>query len=437
MSELVEVRLWGTTIGYLGYSPGQRKIATFEYDDAFTPSGVAVSPIAMKYPPPIHSFDNISERTFKGLPGVFADSLPDKFGNQLIDLYMAEKNIPTEEITALDRLLYVGARGMGALEYEPARDFDLDNNRDTVIDVHLLSELAELVMSRQEDKREQLFNAETRSKTLRLIRIGSSAGGARSKALVARSSDGQLYDGTVDHGSQYTYWMLKFDIESNADRDGNDPKGMTKVEYIYSLIARNCGIKMPRTDYIEDGNEFHFLIERFDRVKNGVKLEKRHYASWAGLAHADRDTTGMYSYEELILLARQMGLGQDTVTELFRRAIFNVIGRNQDDHTKNFGFLMNKSGKWRLSPAFDMTYSFDPIGKWTKVHQIRLNKKQDDFERKDLLQFARYCNLEEKKAVEIINGTLDGYSSFMDYAKDYNVNKDLSKVINKSLRLKL
>jgi serine/threonine-protein kinase HipA len=437
MSELVEVMLWGTTIGYLGYSPNQKKIATFEYDDDFMKSGIAISPIRLKYPPAIHAFDNISERTFKGLPGVFADSLPDKFGNQLIDLYMAEMNIPAEEITALDRLLYVGTRGMGALEYQPAKDFSTENERTTALDIHLLSELADLVMSKQEEKRKQLLNAETKGKALRLIRIGSSAGGARSKALVARSPDDQLYDGTINHGIDYSYWLLKFDSEINADRDRNDPKGMTKVEYIYSLIAKKCGINMPRTAYIENGSDFHFLIERFDRVKSEKKVEKLHYASWAGLSHADRDTTGAYSYEQLILLARQLKLGQDVVTELFRRAIFNVVGRNQDDHTRNFGFLMDKSGKWELSPAFDMTYSFDPTGKWTRTHQIRLNRKQDEFSRKDLLQFARHCNLGEKVANRIIDNTIEAFSAFENYAKKYNVSLELNKLIYENLRLKI
>ena len=180
---------------------------------------------------------------------------------------------------------------------------------------------------------------------------------------------------------------MKFDNDANVDRDRSDPKGIPRVEYIYSKIAAACDIDIPKTDYMTDGDDFLCLIERFDRFPDRSKTGKLHYASW-GLAHADRDTTGAYSYEQLILLVRELGLGQDSVTELFRRAVFNVIGRNQDDHTKNFGFLMNKTGAWQLSPAFDMTYAFDPTGKWTKVHQIRLNRKQDH---KRIFSFSDPC----------------------------------------------
>lgn len=435
MSDVVEVKLWGTTIGHIGYSPGQKSVATFEYDDTFVRSGIHVSPIKMPCPPALHSFDEISQMTFRGLPGIFADSLPDKFGNQLIDLYMAEKNIPPGDITALDRLLYIGIRGMGALEYQPAEQFANDKESNTALDIHMLAELADTVMSKQKEKQQELLKTETRSTALKLIRIGSSAGGARSKALVARSPEGRLYDGTVDQGNGYTYWLLKFDSDSNVDRDSSDPKGMPKVEFIYSKIAAKCGIVMPKTEFLEDGDDFHFLIKRFDRIAGSTKTEKLHYGSWAGLAHADRNTSGAYSYEQLILFSRELGLGQDSITELFRRAVFNVIGRNQDDHTKNFGFLMNKAGEWRLSPAFDMTYSFDPTGKWTKVHQIALNRKQDNFARHDLVEFGHYCNLDDRKANIIISAVIEAFSSFPKYASEYDLNPELSRTIQENLRI--
>ncbi|MFP4427665.1 MAG: type II toxin-antitoxin system HipA family toxin [Spirochaetaceae bacterium] len=437
MSDVVEVRLWGTTIGHLGYSPGQRRIATFEYDDAFGGSGIAVSPIMMPCPPALHRFDELYTRTFSGLPGIFADSLPDKFGNQLIDLYMAEQNIPPDEITALDRLLYVGERGMGALEYHPVADLAGGKGTEVALDIHALAGLADLLTSRSKRKHRELLTAENRSTALRLIRVGSSAGGARSKALVARSPDGSLFDGSTDHGTDYTYWILKFDTETNSDLDAVDPKGMPKVEYIYSLIAEGCGIEMPRTDYLADGEEFHFLVERFDRVADEGRVSKLHYGSWAGLAHADRDPVGTHSYEELILLARRLGLGQDEVTELFQRAVFNVVGRNQDDHTKNFGFLMNKSGAWRLAPAFDMTYSYDPGGKWTRSHQISLNRKQDGFRREDLLALGRHANLTEKKAEAVIQRTIDAFRRFPELAKSYEVQPELAYTVERGMRLDL
>lgn len=434
--KIVEVKLWGTTIGHLGYAPGQRRIATFEYDERFIRSGIAVSPIVMPCPPAIHTFDAISERSFKGLPGICADSLPDTFGNQLIDLYLAERKIPPETITSLDRLLYVGTRGMGALEYHPAHELAQTDAHTNLLDIHQLSELAAMVQRHRTQKNRALSHA-TLSKALGLIRVGSSAGGARSKALIAKAPDGTLRDGTVSHENGYSYWLLKFDSAHNADRDGTDPKGMTRVEYLYSALARLCHIQIPNTEYILDGNDFHFLIERFDRISTHTGIGKLHYASWAGLAHAGRDTTGAYSYEQLAMLIRQLHLGQDTILELYRRAIFNIVGRNQDDHTKNFGFLMEKTGVWNLSPTFDATYAFDPTGTWTSMHQIRMNGKQDEFTRSDLIQFAAYCNIGAKKANELIDTTIDAFSHFQERAKELDIDRILSRTIYKNLRLHL
>lgn len=429
----VKIVLWGTTIGYLGYEDGS-KIAIFEYDNNFIKSGINISPIKMKYPPLKHTFPESSFNTFKGVPGVFADSLPDKFGNQLIDQFMAEKNIFSEDVTTLDRLMYVGNRSMGAIEYHPFElDEDLDNN--IALDIHTLSELAELVLSKKTDFSNKLHNANTKKDALTLIRVGSSAGGARSKALVVKKADGKLYDGTKLYDEDCSYWLLKFDSADNSDRDHLDPKGMTRIEFIYSIIARKCGIDMPKTDFIENGADFHFMIERFDRINQNKKSSKLHYISWAGLSHYDRDTTGAYSYEQLILAIRDMQLGQKAVTEVFRRAVFNIVGRNQDDHTKNFGFIMNKKGEWSLSAAFDMTYSYDATGKWTKVHQIKLNRKQDDFILSDIVEFGKYCNLSEKKSTEILKNTISEFLKFEKLAKEYRVDNELRVSVGNKLRI--
>ncbi|MCP4971395.1 MAG: type II toxin-antitoxin system HipA family toxin [Arcobacter sp.] len=435
MSKLVEVKLWGTTIGYIAY-PKDSNIAQFEYDEKFMSSNIYPSPLLMKYPPTKFYFEDISFRTFKGIAGVFADSLPDKFGNQLIDQFMAEKKIPQENITTLDRLLYVGKRGMGALEYHPTEfEDDLDISAD--LDITLLSNLAELVISKKDALSEKLENSRTKQDALNLIKVGSSAGGARAKALVARNSENKLFDGTSLYEGDYTYWLLKFDSSSNKDRDSKDPKGMTRVEYIYSIIATKCGINMPKTDYIIDKDEFHFMIERFDRVISKGITSKVHYLSWAGLSHFDRDATGAYSYEQLILNIRQLGFGQDEVEEVFRRAVFNIVGRNQDDHTKNFGFIMNKKGEWKLSPAFDMTYSYDPTGKWTKEHQIKLNGKQDKFTKDDVVEFGKYCNLTKIQATKILEDTKSAFKDFENLANKYKVDEELKQTILNNLRLQL
>lgn len=432
MSSTVEVKLWGTTIGYLGYRPDSN-IAVFEYAANFMNSPIYISPLMMKHPPAKHTFEEISFRTFKGVPGLFADSLPDKFGNQLIDQFMAKKQIVPEEVSTLDRLLYIGDRAMGAVEYHPF-EFNESSTEQMVLDINTLAELAEMVVGRKTDLQKKLQDVKTKEDALSLIRIGSSAGGARSKALVVQKEDGKLYDGTKLYHEPCTYWLLKFDSISNSDQDQQDPKGMTKVEYIYADIAQKCGIDIPQTSFIKSGDDFHFMIERFDRVNEGAKSSKLHYVSWAGLAHFDRDSTGAYTYEQLVLTARQMKLGQSTITEIFKRAIFNIVGRNQDDHTKNFGFLMDKTGKWRLSPAFDLTYSYDPTGSWTKVHQLKLNNKQDNFTIEDIIAFGKYCTLSEKKSKEILKTTQIHFLAFENLAKEYAVGDLLRETIVGNIR---
>ena len=426
--------MWGTTVGYLGYEPGQSRVAIFEYSEDFARSGVQLSPLVMAYPPALHRFDTISERTFKGVPGVIADSLPDRFGNQLIDLFMAERGVAASSITTLDRLLYVGSRGMGALEYEPSEDFGASSDRTLALDLPGLTELASAVTSRAEDTQQRLLGAATRAQGLRLIRVGSSAGGARAKALVAEL-DGRLLDGTIDHGTEARYWLLKFDVAGNADRDNVDPPGMTKVEYIYSQLARELELDVPETKYIADGDAFHFMIERFDRVRTSAAVQKLHYGSWCGLEHAHRDTTGAYGYEQLVQTVRKLDLGQAAVTEVFRRAVFNVVGRNQDDHTKNFGFLMDRTGSWRLAPAFDLTYAFDATGRWTQAHQIRMTGKQDGFVWDDILAFGKLCNLRESRVREITRDTVDSLARFEQRASALDVPPALRRQITGHLRL--
>lgn len=429
MSKTVEVRLWGTSVGYLGYSPGQKEVATFEYTPQFLNTGVQISPYQMKYPPSRFRFEHISKRTFKGVAGVFADSLPDKFGNQLIDLYMADKKIPPQNITTLDRLLYVGKRGMGALEYHPEA-IESDEDRPKIaLDLSSLAQLSEIVLNRSKDLNQKLQEVKKIEDAMSIIQVSSSAGGARAKAVVARDKSGLFYDGTQIYDSSFGYWLLKFDTDANSDRDSNDPKGMTKVEYIYSKIAKKCAIAIPNIDYVLDGDSFHFMIERFDRVEGRGKIEKLHYASWAGLAHADRDATGTYSYEQLVLLMRELNMSQAEITELFKRAVFNIVGRNQDDHTKNFGFLMDKSGAWSFAPAFDMTYSFDPMGKWTKTHQIKLNQKQGDFALGDLMKFGEFCNIKSSTCRDIIFSTIDNFNDFAKMATELEVSKELTNTI--------
>jgi len=435
MTQVIHVKLWGVTVGRMGYVD-DTGVALFEYDDMFLDSDICISPVHMPTNQKSFQFPHISERTFKGLAGVFADSLPDTFGNQLIDSYFAKKGIVPEKISALDRLLYIGKRGMGALEYSPSTKFSEEAPVSMGLDIQMLSELASLVASKSREKTEAILNAKDAETVIKLLRIGSSAGGARSKALVATSPRGDFLDGTVDHGTDHRYWLMKFDSENNSDRDGFDPKGMTKIEYIYSKVAKDIGIDIPEVDFYQENGDFHFLIERFDRLAGANKMEKVHYASWSGLDHAHRDASGTYSYEQLILLARRLNFPQTSIEEIYRRAVFNVIGRNQDDHCKNFGAYMNKSGEWKLSQAFDLTYSYDPNGRWTRVHQIKLNGKQDGFSFDDLSKFGRHCNLSNPKIREIVERTIDGFDKVGGMANSLDVSPELKSTVLKNMRIK-
>jgi serine/threonine-protein kinase HipA len=435
---LIEVFLWGTKVGEISYQVHEglpEPVSTFTYTEQAQNFGIEISPLYLSSNKKSYTFEDISYRTFKGLAGVFADSLPDKFGNQLIDIYMAEKNIPANEVTALDRLKYIGERGMGALEYRPNELTQNDNDLQT-LDLLMLNELASLTNTNQQILAQKLHDAESRSQALKFIRVSASAGGARSKALLAIKGD-QIKDGTIDHGIDYDYWLLKFDADDNSDRDGKDPKGMTIVEYIYSLIAQSCNINMPKTQLLSDGNDTHFLIERFDRIRRNGKLDKLHYVSWCGLAHAHRDITGAYSYEQLVLVCKQLGLDSASLKEVYRRAVFNIVGVNQDDHTKNFGFLMDRELKWCLSPAFDLTYAYDPQGRWTSKHQILLNRKQADFQRADLIQLALKCNLTKRQANEIIDNTINNFKQFEVLAIEHKVPENLIRTIKENLRCSL
>ena len=389
------------------------------------------------------SFPEISFRTFKGLPGMLADSLPDKYGHQLIDRHLASRGLDPQSITAIDRLLYVGRRGMGALEYEPTQDLAEEEALGGYLDLEELTELANAVLARDQDLADKLKDARNQQAAFTLLRVGRSAGGARAKALVALEDTGddtQILPkmGHVDQGPGHSYWLLKFDgVQENSDRDSADPPGSTVVEYVYSLMAKQCDIHMPRCRLLEQGEQRHFLIERFDRFQRGEKLDKLHFSSWCGMDHIHRDTVGSFSYEQLVMAMRRLDLPQSQVAELFRRAVFNVIGRNQDDHSKNFGFLMDREGRWSLSPAYDLTYSYDPSGSWTRQHQISFNGKTKDFSREDLLSFGKTCNLSTKESGKIVDKTLDAFSRWDKLAMEHEVPEAFRKTVASHLRLKL
>jgi serine/threonine-protein kinase HipA len=345
-----EVRLWGRTIGAVALDEG-RDVAAFEYDPQFAQSGIELSPIVMPLSSRVHAFPALARETFHGLPGLLADSLPDKFGNALIDAWLATQGRAPESFSAVERLCYVGTRGTGALEYAPV--LGPKTRTATNIDLDALVELASDVLTQRRNLRVG-FNDEGKQHALRdLLVVGTSAGGARAKAVIAwNRTTNEVRSGQVDAGPGFEYWLLKFDgVAGNRDRELEDPRGYGAIEYAYHLMARAAGITMNECRLLEESGRRHFMTRRFDRLAGGEKL---HMQSLGALAHFYFNAAGAHSYEQALLTIRRLELPMSAVEEQFRRMVFNVVARNQDDHAKNIAFLMGKSGAWSLAPAFDV-----------------------------------------------------------------------------------
>jgi serine/threonine-protein kinase HipA len=419
MSTLAEVRLWGRTIGAVSLQDGE-DVASFEYDAAFAQSGIQVAPIVMPLSRRVYRFAELARPTFHGLPGLLADSLPDKFGNALIDAWLASQGRQPGAFNAVERLCYTGERGMGALEFAPA--IGPRAKQTSHIEVSKLVELASEVLTHRNDLQAS-FAAEGREEALRdILRVGTSAGGARAKAVIAWNPEtnevrsGQI-QGQVRAGKGFEYWLLKFDgVSGNKDKELDDPKGYGLIEYAYYLMALDCGIEMSECRLFEENGRSHFMTRRFERLASGEKL---HMQSLCALAHYDFNMAGAYSYEQALLVMRQLQLPMQAIEQQFRRMAFNIVARNQDDHVKNIAFLMNKAGEWSLSPAFDMTYSFNPSGAWTASHQMTMNGKRDNFTLEDFNACARTASMKRGRAAKIlaeVQATVAKWPSFAEMA---------------------
>lgn len=381
---VAEVRLWGTTIGAVSVERAGEP-AAFEYTPEFASSGIEVAPLAMPLSRALYRFTSLGE-AFHGLPGLLADSLPDKFGNAVLDAWLAAQGRSPQDINAVERLLYAADRGMGALEFRPALGPRGDASKP--LEVAALVELANEVL-RERSLLQESFGDSTKERALReILRVGSSAGGARAKAVIAwNPATNEVRSGQVQAPEGFGYWLLKFDgVAANRDRELADPLGYGAIEYAYSQMARAAGIEMSECRLFEENGRRHFMTRRFDRRDNGEKL---HMQSLAALAHLDFNLAGAHSYEQALLVARRLGLPPESIEELFRRMCFNVVARNHDDHVKNVAFLMDRRGRWSLAPAFDLNYAFNPQGAWTSRHQMTLNGKRDDFTLADFRAVAR------------------------------------------------
>ena len=422
----VEVKLWGTTIGAL--SQENDNFASFEYNPDFMRSGIEPAPITMPVRAGvIYRFPNLSSATFHNLPGLFVDSIPDKFGNKIIDQWLTQNGREPGSFSALERLCYTGSRGMGALEFYPAIHPNFIESEP--LEIERLRALAANILDQRKKIKVKLREKEIFEQ---IIKVGTSAGGARAKVLIAyNEATNTVLSGQVRAPEGFGYWLLKFDdIENNRDKENADPAGFGALEYTYSEIAKEAGIEMTECQLLTDGNHRHFMTRRFDRTENGNKL---HYQSLTAIAHYDFNIAGAYSYEQAFAIAKRIGLTMTDIELMYRRAVFNICARNQDDHTKNIGFLMDKRGHWKLAPAFDVTYAYNPNGRWTGTHQMTFNGKRENFTLEDFKIVAKNAGLVQGRYKRILEQVQDSLATFKKRAKANDVPKNLIQEVEKNL----
>lgn len=416
---IAEVRLWGASVGLVAWD-AERELAAFEYSPAFLDTAVELAPVMMPLAPRTYSFPALNRETYRGLPGLLADALPDKFGNSLIDQWLAEQGRRPDSFNPVERLMYVGTRGMGALEFNPVLSHH--DPQPVSLNIEELVSLSSKVLALKESEhyslpRDARQNVEGLAK---ILAVGTSAGGARAKAIIAWNEEtGDVRSGQVHAGKGYHYWLLKFDgVSNNRDKELADPLGYGRIEYAYHRMAVAAGIEMTRCRLLEENGRAHFMTRRFDRTADGQKL---HMQSLCALGHHDFNMPGGTSYEQAFLICNELGLGMAAKEQLFLRMVFNVLAYNRDDHTKQIAFVMNKSGQWSLAPAYDMTFSYNPQGEFTSSHQMTVNRKRSGITDEDFLAVAKRQGLNKAMAVRLVNQVRDVVMQWPDYAASAQV----------------
>ncbi len=426
MNHTAEVYLWGTRIGIIHQEP-DASYSTFEYDSSFVKSKIELSPVRMPLSGAVYSFPELADTSFYGMPGLVADSLPDRFGNLVIEQWLNRQNRSLSDFNAIDRLCYTGKRGMGALEYVPA-NFNLEDIDETIN----VSEMVKFASDILNDRTKVKLNAREELTYSQLVQAGSSPGGARAKALIAwNEKTGEIRSGQLNLGEDFDYWLMKFDnVDGNGDHGIKDSPRYTLIEYAYYKMALDCGIKMNECRIYKAGRECHFMTKRFDRA-NGKKI---HMQSLGAIAHIDYNHPGSCSYEAAAEYMRIMGLGADETEQLFRRMVFNCLAVNQDDHVKNISFLMDRNGKWSLSPAYDLTFSYNPDNRWLKAHQMTVNNKTANITKNDLLEAGHSMNLKRSKCKSIISEISSVTEKFDDYAEGAGVKTKTIDIIKETIK---
>ena len=435
--EVVRVNYQDFNVGAVSFDT-DTGIGAFEYDASFIKQGIELAPIKMPLAKRIYSFPELGYETFKGLPGLIADSLPDDFGNAVLNAWVASKGKLPENITPLQRLQYTGRRGMGALEYAPATRLKSLNSSQEV-EIESLVRIAQEILDNRADFAVELNKdgQEDREAMMTLLSVGMSAGGARPKAVLAFNDNfSQVRSGQTRVPKGFTHYLMKFDgvsEHSKTKETFGDPLGYGAMEYVYHLMAKSCGIEMMPCRLLTEGNRHHFVTQRFDRIGN----EKKHIQTLNGMAHVNYKMPGSYSYAELFGVARQLRMSAADAEQLFKRMVFNIVARNHDDHSKNFAFLLHEN-KWQLSPAYDLAYSYKPGSRWVNSHWMTLNGKRENFVRNDFYSLEKLSPLFTKKKINgIIDETINHVSQWRSLANEHGVPKSLLDEIEPNLRISL
>lgn len=431
MVDVAYINIWGKRAGAAAWD-NERQFATIEFAQKFVREGMDLAPIIMPLSEllkgnKIYSFPNLAKQTFKGLPGILADSLPDSYGNRLIDEWLAVRGKSIEDFSIIDRLCYTGKRGMGALEFEPAIRGAMNDS--VIIEIQELVSLAKKVLNQRKGVRLKL-SRNYKEAVQEIIRVGTSAGGARAKAVIALNENtGEIRSGQVDVPEGFTHWILKFD--GVYDEVLGQTAGFGRIEYAYYKMASDAGINMEECRLLEEGGRAHFMTRRFDRFKGNEKI---HMQTLCALAHFDYNDPVSYSYEQLFQVMRKMKLPYNDFVQMFRRMVFNVAACNYDDHTKNVSFLLAPDSHWRLSPAYDVIYSYNPSGIWTRRHQMSVNGKRESIEYKDLASAGKENNI--KYTEDIISEVIEAVSNWEKHGASAGVSKERIKEIKKNLKIK-
>ena len=413
MVDVAKVKMFGMNVGTVRWDSSY-EVARFEYDVQFAGKGIEPSPLMMPVQQGrIYSFGNLNRETFNGLPGMLADSLPDTYGRALFDKWLTLTGRTVGN--PIETLCFLGQRCMGALEFEPATG---PASADMKIEIDSLVEVAKEALSKKEEFGANL-DIDRKAAIAEILRLGTSAGGQRAKAIIAYNKDtGEVRSGQVPAPEGFDYYLIKLDGVS-AEAGFKETENFGRLEYSFSLLAKECGIEMTDCSLIEENGRAHFLTKRFDRA-NGEKI---HMQTLCGIAHYDFHFRRAYSYEQAFNVMRRLRLPYSQAEEMFLRMVFNVVIRNQDDHTKNISFLMDKTGKWTLSPAYDIGFAYNPKGSWTDTHQMSINGKFDDITRQDLLVCAAANNI--KNAAEIIDKVCETTAKWPEMAKNCGVPQEM------------